>query len=121
MNSELVHKFEEKYTRTDLPKIGVGDSISVAVRIIEGNKERIQRFDGIVIAKGGRGVSKTITVRKISSNIGVERVFLINSPIIKEIKVLAAGAKVRRSKLYYMRELTGKKARLVYEDKRAQV
>lgn len=97
--------------RDDLPDFKAGDTVEVDVRIIEGSKERIQKFKGIVIAIKGSGVQESFTVRKISSGFGVERIFPLHSPIIKTIRKLATG-RVRRAKLYYLRNLTGKKARI---------
>lgn len=115
MRKPLIEEIEKEYLKTDLPDLRIGDSVSISVRIKEGAKERIQKFDGLLIASGGTGTNKTITVRKISSGIGVERVFLLHSSVISNIKVTSSGkAKVRRSKLYYLRELQGKKARITY-------
>jgi len=100
----LVEKITKSQIRTDIPEFRVGDTISVDVKIIEGKRERIQVFEGIVIAIQGSGVGKTFTVRKLSSGIGVERIFPINSPKIAAIKVIRKG-KVRRSRLYYLRTL----------------
>ena len=97
--------------RDDLPKFKAGDRIRVYVRVIEGNKERIQPFEGDVIAIKGGGIQKTFTVRKISNGVGVERIFPYNSPKIQKIEVLREG-KVRRAKLYYLRNLSGKAARI---------
>lgn len=93
------------------PSFGTGDTISVHYKIIEGNKERIQVFRGVVIQIKGSGVTRTFTVRKMSGNVGVERIFPFISPFIKQIDVNKVG-KVRRSRIYYFRELTGKKARI---------
>ena len=93
------------------PSFNTGDNISVHYKIIEGNKERIQVFRGVVIQIKGTGVTKTFTVRKMSGNIGVERIFPFISPFIKQIDINKVG-KVRRSRIYYFRELTGKKARI---------
>lgn len=101
----------EDQFRSDLPKFKAGDRVKVYVRVIEGDKERIQPFEGDVIAIRGGGISKTFTVRKISSGVGVERIFPINSPKIQKIEVLREG-KVRRAKLYYLRNLSGKAARI---------
>lgn len=95
----------------ELPSFRSGDTISVAYRIKEGNKERIQEFRGVVIRISGHGVKKRFTVRKISDNIGVERIFPMDSPFIESVTVNKFG-KVRRAKLYYLRALTGKKARI---------
>ncbi len=97
--------------RTDVPAFRAGDTISVDFRVIEGNKERIQTFTGVVIQRRGDGVSETFTVRKISNNVPVERIFPLNSPRIAAIKVNRLG-KVRRARLFYMRELQGKAARI---------
>lgn len=94
-----------------LPEFGAGDTITVHYKIKEGNKERIQDFRGVVLQVRGTGVTKTFTVRKMSGNIGVERIFPINSPFIEGIDVNKSG-KVRRKRIYYFRELTGKKARI---------
>ncbi|WP_373440997.1 50S ribosomal protein L19 [Metamycoplasma equirhinis] len=97
--------------RADLPEIREGFNVKVHVRIKEGNKERIQIFEGLVIAAYGEGINKSITVRKDSYGVGVERVFKINSPLVSHIEVTRRN-KVRRAKLYYMRDLKGKSARL---------
>jgi large subunit ribosomal protein L19 len=115
MRNKLIEEIEKPYLKDNLPNLRVGDSVSVSAKIKEGNKERIQKFDGIILAINGTGTGKTITVRKISSGIGVERVFLLHSPTVDSIKVLSIGrAKIRRSKLYYLRALQGKKARIQY-------
>ena len=93
------------------PSFNSGDTITVAYRIVEGTKERIQLFRGVVIKISGEGKNKRFTVRKMSDNVGVERIFPINSPFIESITVNSEG-KVRRNKLYYLRKLTGKKARI---------
>jgi len=97
--------------RDDLPEFKAGDTVEIDFRIIEGAKERIQKFKGIVIARKGSGVLETFTVRKISNGFGVERIFPLNSPKIKTMRRLAIG-RVRRAKLYYLRNLTGKAARI---------
>jgi large subunit ribosomal protein L19 len=97
--------------KTDLPKFNVGDHIRIHVRVVEGDKERIQPFEGDVISIRGGGLSKTFTVRKISSGVGVERIFPINSPKIAKIELLKEGD-VRRAKLYYLRNLSGKAAKI---------
>ncbi len=102
----LVDKITKSQIRTDLPEFRVGDTVRVNVRIIEGKRERIQAFEGIVMAIQGSGVSKTFTVRKISSGVGVERIFPFNSPKIDSIIVVRKG-KVRRAKLNYLRTLKG--------------
>ena len=97
--------------RTDSPKFKAGDHVRVHVRVIEGDKERIQPFEGDVLSISGSGTNRTFTVRKISSGVGVERIFPLNSPKIAKIEVLKEG-KVRRAKLYYLRKLSGKAARI---------
>jgi large subunit ribosomal protein L19 len=97
--------------RDDIPEFKAGDTVEVDVRIVEGAKERIQMFKGVVIARKGSGIHETFTVRKISSGYGVERIFPLHSPKIKEIRKIATG-RVRRAKLYYLRNLTGKAARI---------
>ena len=107
----LVDKITQKQIRTDLPEFRVGDTIKVNVRIIEGKRERIQAFEGIVIAITGSGVGKSYTVRKKSSGIGVERTFPVNDPRVAKVEVKRHG-RVRRAKLYYLRERHGKSARI---------
>jgi len=107
----IIEKLEEQYKKSDIPTINPGDTVKVFVRIVEGNKERIQAFEGTVIKEHGAGINKTITVRKVFQGIGVERVFLLNSPRIDKITVLRRGD-VRRSKLYYLRERSGKATRI---------
>ncbi len=102
----IIDKITKSQIRTDLPEFRVGDTVRVNVRIIEGKTERIQAFEGIVMAIQGGGVSKTFTVRKISGGVGVERIFPFNSPKIESISVVRRG-KVRRAKLNYLRTLKG--------------
>lgn len=97
--------------RTDIPKFNSGDHIRVHVRVVEGDKERIQTFEGDVISVRGSGLNKSFTVRKVSSGVGVERIFPINSPKIAKIELLKEG-NVRKAKLYYLRNLSGKAARI---------
>ena len=111
MQNKLLEIVETKVTKNNLPNIEVGSNIKVHVKIKEGNRERIQIFEGLVIRLSNSGSSKTITARKISYGIGVERTFLLNSPLIAKIEILRKN-KVRRSKLYYMRDRHGKSARL---------
>ena len=106
-----IAQVEQAYMRDDLPEFGSGDTIRVHVKIKEGDKERIQVFQGTVIGRRGGGTGATFTVRKISSGIGVERVFPLYSPNIDKIEMVRKGH-VRRKKLYYLRELTGKSARI---------
>ena len=97
--------------RTDLPPFSPGDTIKVMVRVREGDKERLQAFEGIVLAKKGGGINETFTVRKISAGVGVERIFPLHSPTVATIEVVRKGL-VRRAKLYYLRNVTGKAARI---------
>jgi large subunit ribosomal protein L19 len=108
---EKLRELVQDQLRTDLPTFKAGDRVKVYVRVIEGNKERIQPFEGDVIAIKGGGVQKTFTVRKVSNGVGVERIFPYNSPKIQKIEVLREG-RVRRAKLYYLRKLSGKAARI---------
>ena len=108
---------QKQWLRDNVPPFRAGDTLRVNVRVREGDKERLQAFEGVCIAKRGSGVSATFTVRKISNGIGVERIFPIHSPMISEISVIRRG-RVRRAKLYYQRERSGKSAR-IQEKKRA--
>lgn len=107
----IIAELENQYKKENIPDMNPGDTVKVFVRIVEGNKERIQAFEGTVIKEHGAGINKTITVRKVFQGIGVERVFLLNSPRIDKITVLRRGD-VRRSKLYYLRERSGKATRI---------
>ena len=111
MNNNLVNEITASQIRHDLPEFNSGDEIKVSVRIVEGQKSRIQNFQGVVISRRGGGVSETFTVRKMSSGVGVERTFPINSPSIASIVVVRRG-KVRRNKITYIRKLSGKSARI---------
>jgi large subunit ribosomal protein L19 len=106
-----LQKIAPDQIRTDIPNFNPGDHIKVQVRVIEGDKERLQSFEGDVISVRGSGASKTFTVRKISSGVGVERIFPFNSPKIASVEVLKEGD-VRKAKLYYLRNLSGKAARI---------
>ncbi len=106
----VIDELEKPFLNKELPELNPGDTVKVFVRIIEGNKERTQAFEGTIIKKRGSGINKTITVRKIFQGVGVERVFAVYSPRVEKISVLKRGA-VRRSKLYYLRELSGKATR----------
>ncbi|MBX7043450.1 MAG: 50S ribosomal protein L19 [Ignavibacteria bacterium] len=103
--------------RNDIPDFHVGDTVAISVNVIEGDKERVQLFKGIVMGIKGSGISKTFRVRKIANGVGVERIFPINSPRIAKIEILKHGS-VRRAKLYYLRGLTGKAATKIKEKKR---
>lgn len=107
----VINELEKQYLDKELPELNPGDTVKVFVRIIEGNKERTQAFEGTIIKKRGSGVNKTITVRKIFQGVGVERVFVVYSPRVEKITVLKRGD-VRRSKLYYLRNLSGKATRI---------
>lgn len=111
MNNKLVEEITASQLRSDLPEFKSGDEVKVSVRIIEGNKSRIQVFQGVVIQRRGGGVNATFTVRKVSSGIGVERTFPLHSPSIAGIEVLRKG-KVRRNKITYIRKRSGKAARI---------
>ncbi len=102
---------QKEWLRTDIPPFRAGDTLRVNVRVKEGEKERIQAFEGVCIARRGSGVSATFTVRKISSGVGVERIFPTHSPMIADVSVVRRG-RVRRAKLYYLRNLTGKATRI---------
>ena len=107
----LIQAFESEQMKSDLPDIYVGDTVRVGVRISEGNKERVQPYEGVVISKRNGGMNQTITVRRIFQGIGVERVFMLHSPQVANIKVERRG-KVRRAKLFYLRERVGKATRV---------
>ena len=109
--SALIQAVEEKHLRNDLPPFSPGDTVRVQVKVVEGDKERLQAFEGVCIRKRGGGLSATFTVRKVTYGVGVERTFPIHSPSIDRIDVLRHG-QVRRAKLYYLRGLRGKAARL---------
>ena len=109
-----MHPFSEtqkQWLRTDIPPFRAGDTLRVNVRVREGEKERLQAFEGVCLGRRGSGVSETFTVRKISSGIGVERIFPVHSPMLADITVVRRG-RVRRAKLYYLRHLTGKATRI---------
>jgi large subunit ribosomal protein L19 len=106
-----LREIESSYMRSDIPDFRAGDTVKVHVKVSEGGKERVQIFQGVVIARRGSGTRETFTVRKISSGIGVERIFPLHGPVIERIDVVRRG-KVRRAKLYYLRDLRGKAARI---------
>ena len=109
--SELIKHVEDSVEIKKFPQFKAGDTITVTYKIREGNKERLQSFQGVVIQRKGGGPTETFTIRKISSNIGVERIFPLSSPSIEEIKVMRRGV-VRRARIFYLRALKGKKARI---------
>jgi len=115
----MLKMIEQKYLKTDIPDFRPGDNIKVYVKIKEGDKERIQIFQGDVVALKGKGINGTFTVRKLSSGIGVERIFPLHSPNITKIQKVKDG-KVRRSKLYYLRQRQGKQARIEVKGKEAK-
>lgn len=108
---KTVEMYEKEHMKRDIPDTPIGSTVRVHYRIIEGEKERIQIFEGVVIARRRAGLRSTITVRKVTSGVGVERVFPLHSPKLDKIQVTRLG-RVRRSKLYYLRQLRGKKARI---------
>ena len=107
----IINELEKAYLKEELPQLNSGDTVKVFVRIVEGNKERLQAFEGTIIKQHGSGINKTITVRKVFQGVGVERVFLVYSPRIEKIQVLRRGD-VKRAKLYYLRERSGKATRI---------
>jgi len=109
--SNLIEEFENEQLKKEIPEIYVGDTVKVGVKITEGNKERVQPYEGVVIAKRHGGINQTITVRRIFQGIGVERVFMLHSPQVASLKVERRG-KVRRAKLFYLRDRVGKATRV---------
>ena len=110
-NSELLNNVESTYLKVDLPNIRIGDTLKLGIEIKEGEKTRIQAYEGVVISKKGAGINATVTVRRVMQGIGIERCFLIHSPKVKSIEI-KRSSKVRRAKLYYLRNLSGKATRL---------
>lgn len=108
---ELLNSIETTYLKTDLPKIEIGDTLRVGFEVLEGDKKRIQAYEGVVISKKNQGINLTVTVRATLQGIGVERCFLLHSPKIKSLEV-KRSSRIRRAKLYYLRNLSGKAARL---------
>lgn len=108
---DIIHQIQQEQKRDDLPDFGPGDTLRVNVRVREGDKERTQAFEGVCIGRRGAGMNETFTVRKVSSGIGVERIFPVHSPSLESIAVTRRG-RVRRAKLYYLRERRGKSARI---------
>lgn len=109
--SQLIDKITQQQLRNDIPDFRPGDTVRVHAKVVEGTRERIQIFEGVVIKRRGAGISETYTVRKISNGVGVERTFPIHTPRVAQIEVVRHG-KVRRAKLYYLRALSGKAARI---------
>jgi len=108
---DLVQKLSEQYMKPELPEMNVGDTVRVLVRVKEGNRERVQAFEGTIIAKKHGGINQTITVRRVSYNVGVEKVFPVHSPSIVKVETIRRG-KVRSAKLYYRHKRVGKKAKV---------
>lgn len=112
MSQQIIEELSQRYYRNDIPDFRVGDTVRVGVKVVEGNRERIQDFEGIVIRRRSGGINENFTVRRIAAHgIGVERTFLLHAPRISYIQVRRRG-RVRRAKLYYLRGLTGKAARI---------
>ena len=109
--SSIIEAINQENVKTNIPEFNVGDTVKVMVKVIEGDRERLQAFEGIVIARKNGGISETFTVRRVSFGVGVEKTFPIHSPKVADIKVVRRG-KVRRAKLYYLRERTGKAAKV---------
>lgn len=108
---DIISKFSSEQLKTDLPELKIGNTVKVYVKIKEGVRERLQMFEGTIIARKGGGISETFTVRRISNNVGVERTFPVHSPNIEKIEISRKG-KVRRAKLYYLRDRVGKAAKV---------
>ena len=109
--NQIIQEIEAPLLKTDVPAMNIGDTVKVFVKIVEGTKERIQGYEGVIIKRRGSGVGQTITVRRVFQGVGIERVFLINSPRVDKITVQRRGH-VRRAKLYYLRKRTGKATRI---------
>lgn len=107
----IIEDVEQSYLRDDIPDFRPGDTVKVHVRVVEGGRERIQIFEGVVIARSGTGVRETFTVRKVAFGVGVERIFPVHAPIVAAVEVIRKGA-VRRAKLYYLRDRVGKATRI---------
>ncbi|MBU3126490.1 50S ribosomal protein L19 [Clostridium tagluense] len=108
---EIIREIEAEQIRTDLPKFGAGDTVKVHIKISEGNKERIQVFEGTVLKRQNGGLRETFTVRRVASGVGVEKTFPVNAPVIEKIEIVRLG-KVRRAKLFYLRDRVGKAAKV---------
>ena len=107
----LVKELEQSFLKKQVPMFRAGDTVRVAVRIVEGNRERIQNFEGVCIGRRGSGMDETFTVRRVSFGVGMERTFSLHSPRVEDVQVIRHG-RVRRAKLYYLRQLTGRKAKI---------
>ena len=112
---DLIKSITQEYEKTDIPAFSVGDTVRVHIKIKEGNRERIQIFEGFVLKKQNGGISETFTVRRIASGVGVEKTFMLHSPLVEKIELIRKGD-VRRAKLKYMRARTGKAARIKTEE-----
>ncbi|MBQ1906825.1 MAG: 50S ribosomal protein L19 [Firmicutes bacterium] len=112
---DLIKSITQEYEKTDIPAFSVGDTVRVHIKIKEGNRERIQIFEGFVLKKQNGGISETFTVRRIASGVGVEKTFMLHSPLVEKIELVRKGD-VRRAKLNYMRARTGKAARIKTEE-----
>jgi large subunit ribosomal protein L19 len=110
-NQEIINNLQTQFLKKETPNIRIGDNVKIGVKIIEGNKERVQFYEGTVIVKKNTSINTTITVRKVFQGVGIERIFLLHSPKIDSIQILRSS-KVRRAKLYYLRNLQGKATRL---------
>ena len=108
---EVIKNVHKKFLKENIPNIKIGDNVKIGVKIVEGNKERVQFYEGLVLAKKNSSINTTITVRKVLQGVGIERIFLIHSPKVDSIEILRSS-KIRRSKLYYLRDLKGKASRL---------
>ncbi|GCD09538.1 50S ribosomal protein L19 [Clostridium tagluense] len=108
---EIIREIEAEQIRTDLPKFGAGDTVKVHIKISEGNKERVQVFEGTVLKRQNGGLRETFTVRRVASGVGVEKTFPVNAPVIEKIEIVRLG-KVRRAKLFYLRDRVGKAAKV---------
>ena len=109
--SKIIDQIEKESMRTDLPEFAIGDTVKVFVKVVEGNRERLQGFEGVVIARKNGGLRETFTVRRVSFGVGIERIFPLHSPKIDHIEIVRKGD-VRRAKLYYLRERSGKSAKI---------
>jgi large subunit ribosomal protein L19 len=114
MNQDLIRAVEQRHTKSDLPVFAPGDTVRVNVKVIEGNRERIQAFEGTCTSRSNSGIGETFTVRRVAQGIGIERTFLLHSPRLEKIEVRRKG-KVRRAKLYYLRDRVGSKALRIKE------